>query len=271
MAPAPNLAQSVAEEMDYPLAYTQAGSGQPVLLIHGSLCDYRYWRWQIPEIGQQFRVLAPSLRGYWPAAFHTVRQDFDVIVQTQDLLEFVVQTCGDTPVHVVGHSRGARVAIELACVAPDRVQTLVLADPGFSARKDSPPAQFQLDAAAKLKSGDIDGALTQFIDTVSGPDTWRRMVGWFKTMALDNATTLLSQIAEQNYYFDMSRARDITCPCLLINGDSSPARFTQTQNALQQVLPQSQRAIIPMASHGMNLANPRAFNQVVVNFLLQNS
>lgn len=257
--------------MNYPLAYTSAGSGQPVLLIHGSLCDYRYWCWQIPAIGEQFRVLAPSLRGYWPAAFRTARDDFDVIVQAQDLLEFMVQTCGDTPVHVLGHSRGARVAIELACMAPDRVNTLVLADPGFSTRKDAPPAQFQLDAAASLENGDIDGALARFIDTVSGPDTWRRMVGWFKTMALDNATTLLSQIAERNYYFDMARARDITCPCLLINGDSSPARFTQTQDTLRQFLPQSQRAIIPLASHGMNLANPRAFNRTVVDFFQRNA
>src|SRR3546814_15105187 len=77
--------QSVAENMDYPLAYTAAGAGVPLLLIHGSLCDYRYWRWQIPAFQQEYRVVAPSLRGYWPAAFRTERDDFDVLVQTRDL------------------------------------------------------------------------------------------------------------------------------------------------------------------------------------------
>src|SRR3546814_8862356 len=113
----------------FPRAYTGAVACCPLWLIHGPLCDYRYWRWQIPAFQQEYRVVAPSLRGYWPAAFRTERDDFDVLVQTRDLIEFLEQTCPDTPVHVLGHSRGARIAVELACTAPRRVRTLTLADP----------------------------------------------------------------------------------------------------------------------------------------------
>src|SRR3546814_9942913 len=90
------------------------------------------------------------------------------------------------------------------------------------------------------------------------------MVGWFKAMVEDNATTLLSQIRERNGYFDMDRARGISCPTLLISGENSPERFTRIQDSLEQELPQSKRPVIALASHGMNLANPRAFNQCVL-------
>src|SRR3546814_1585866 len=46
-------------------------SGEVLLLIHGSLCDYRYWRWQIPALSLNHHVVAPSLRGFWPEAFTT--------------------------------------------------------------------------------------------------------------------------------------------------------------------------------------------------------
>lgn len=263
-----DLPQAVADNMSYPLAYTEAGAGTPLLLIHGSLCDYRYWRWQIPAFGASHRTLAPSLRGYWPAAFRSEREDFDVLVHARDLVEFLDQAHpGGEPVHVLGHSRGARVALELACTAPDRVRTLTLADPGFPTADHAGPAAFQLDAARRLREGDTDGALEVFIDSVSGPDTWRHMVGWFKTMVRDNASTMLSQIKERNQEFDMARARAIACPTLLLTGENSPSRFGRILTSLEQVLPRWEKAVIPLASHGMNLANPRVFNQQVLEFV----
>ncbi|TAM88990.1 MAG: alpha/beta hydrolase [Candidimonas sp.] len=263
-----DLPRFTAVDMAYPLAYTESGTGTPLLLIHGSLCDYRYWRWQFAAFGDKYRTLAPSLRGYWPAAFHSERADFDVLVQTDDLIEFVnAVNPGNDPIHILGHSRGARVALELACAMPARTRTLILADPGFPTDARAEPSAFQVEAARRLRAGDIDGALQLFVDSVSGADTWRHMVGWFKTMVRDNAGTLLSQIGERNQQFDLARARVISCPTMLLTGEYSPPRFRDVLAALGQTLPRTQRATIPLASHGMNLGNPRAFNQHVLEFL----
>ncbi|MFO6392202.1 alpha/beta fold hydrolase, partial [Pseudomonas aeruginosa] len=35
----------------YQLVYQDLGEGTPVLLVHGSLCDYRYWQWQLRSLG----------------------------------------------------------------------------------------------------------------------------------------------------------------------------------------------------------------------------
>ena len=259
------LPQYVARELDYPLTYTQSGTGQPLLLIHGSLCDYRYWRWQIPAFSAQTHVIAPSLRGYWPNAFQTENTAFNVDQHTRDLIQFIRSR--NEPMHVLGHSRGAHIALELACTAPELTRSLILADPGFRLPGDPQSHSFQFEVVEKLKQGDIEGALAQFVDTVNAPGTWRQMVSWFKTMVKDNAYTLLSQINEIDLHFDLKRVREISVPVLLLGGANSPARYRHRLDVLEQLLVQARRATVPLAAHGMNLANPKAFNEQVLQFL----
>ena len=44
----------------YQLVYQDLGEGTPVLLVHGSLCDYRYWQWQLRSLGERHRLIVPS-------------------------------------------------------------------------------------------------------------------------------------------------------------------------------------------------------------------
>jgi pimeloyl-ACP methyl ester carboxylesterase len=265
--PAPELPQYHIQGLDYPMAYTAAGQGPAVLLVHGSLCDYRYWRWQLAALAERYRVLAPSLRGYWPAAYTKADPRFSVEQHARDLADFIRLQPNGRPVHLLGHSRGARVALELACRNPELVHTLTLADPGFPVEGDPEPPTFHYEAVSKLEQGDIEGALADFVDTVNGPDTWRHMVGWFKTMVRDNAGTLLSQVREAGLPFRMERAGALDCPVLLLGGANSPARYGRRQDMLQQVLRHVERSVIPQAAHGMNLANPLAFNRHMLEFL----
>ena len=286
MRASPELPRFTAGRMAYPLAYTQAGTvvppqagphatpshagprpAGPLLLIHGSLCDYRYWRWQLPALGRHHHVVAPSLRGYWPRPFMAEDPSFNVAQHADDLAELLRHEIGEGPAHVVGHSRGAHVALELACRAPELVCSLVLADPGVRMGDAQPPSTYLLDAVEKLRAGQPDEAMAAFIDAVSGKETWRSMVGWFKDMVRDNAYTLLSQLNEAGARFDVARAAGLTCPVLLLGGQNSPARYRLAMDALQPHLAHAQRDTIPMASHGMNLGNPRAFNARVLRFL----
>ncbi len=267
MSSATLLPHYFASGLDYPLAYTQAGSGTPLVLIHGSLCDYRYWRWQIPALGAHCHVLAPSLRGYWPDAFTAENAAFNVEQHARDLIAFIRLSSPGQPVHVLGHSRGAHVALELACNAPDLVRSLTLADPGFRIDEQGSAPTFQHEVVEQLRQGNVEAALMQFIDSVNGAGTWRHMVSWFKTMVRDNAGTLLSQIHEAGRCFDVTRARQINCPVLLLGGEQSPPRYGHVLDALQPHFANAQRSSIALASHGMNLANPKAFNQRVLQFL----
>ncbi|SHI23937.1 alpha/beta fold hydrolase [Pollutimonas bauzanensis] len=267
MPPSHTPVQYTTRIHDYPLHYTEAGSGEILLLIHGSLCDYRYWRWQIPALSQHYRVVAPSLRGFWPAALRSADDSFSIAQHIRDMSAFARRLGEGRPVHVLGHSRGAQIALELACGAPQEVRSLILADPGFRIAGEAPGAPLHTTVAKLLERGEVEPALAEFVDAVNGAGTWRQMVSWFKTMVTDNAYTLLSQIREINLDVDLDRARRLQCPVLLVGGAHSPARYGSRLDRLEQAVGQARRITIPAASHGMNLANPKAFNQGVLNFL----
>ncbi|OZI77566.1 alpha/beta fold hydrolase [Bordetella genomosp. 12] len=260
----PELDLKTVDLDGYPLTYAEAGDGDPLVLVHGSLCDCRYWKPQLQALSRRFRVFSLSLRHYWPQHWDGSGDGFSIAQHTTDVLAFIAARAGGSA-HVVGHSRGGRIAVEAALRAPDSVRSLVLADPGMTRPGEDARGDFRQRALALIQAGDPDAGLALFIDTVTGPDTWRRMVPWFKEMVRDNATTLLGQAREP-----ATPVGDITAlsmPVLLIGGALSPAPYPATLDRLQNQLPQARLIRIAGSSHGMNLGNPRAFNQAIIDFL----
>ena len=98
-------------------AFTDEGEGQALLLIHGSLCDHRY------------RTIIPSLRHYWPLT-EIETQSFSAEQHASDLLA-LLRHLEIEKAHILGHSRGAAVAVRMAQQAPEQVASLILADPGL--------------------------------------------------------------------------------------------------------------------------------------------
>ncbi|RIY39064.1 alpha/beta fold hydrolase [Neopusillimonas maritima] len=264
---APNFAEQTCQINNDTYHYLKTGEDEPkVLLIHGSLCDYRYWRWQLPAFASSVCTLSPSLRGYWPETGSHPSPDFSVQQHALDMRALIETLSPTRPIHILGHSRGALVAMELAELVPERVRSLILADPGFHSSSLPPSHGFQLEAADRLKQGDVEGGLALFIDSVSGENTWARTTGWFKSMVRENADTIISQVLEADKEYDLNRVSKLKCPTLLLGGADSPARYKHILDILELLLPNVRRATIPLATHGMNLANPKAFNKQALAF-----
>src|ERR1043166_8768081 len=60
----------------YPMAYSECGGGEPVVLVHGSLSDYRYWTPQFASPPPGFRLIAVSLRHFYPEPWDGHADDF---------------------------------------------------------------------------------------------------------------------------------------------------------------------------------------------------
>lgn len=254
--------------------YVTSGAGEPLLFVHGSLCDYRYWNSQTGALARQFQCVSVSLSHYWPGDDASVAADFSWKAHADELAEFIgAMNVG--PVHLVGHSRGGSVAFQLARAYPDLVKTLTLADPGGPLEVDGakqaalPPATEALRAhvAELIEAGAIEAGLELFVDSVSMPGIWRRSSPGFRTMAADNAATLPKQFRDPLPAYTRAAAAEVRCPTLLIAGEKSPRMYRTNVDQLAQWMPNARQQSIAGASHGMNVTHAGSFNRLLHAFV----
>jgi pimeloyl-ACP methyl ester carboxylesterase len=257
------------------LHHVASGAGEPLLFVHGSLCDYRYWNGQTAILAQRFFCVSVSLSHYWPAADSGMQGEFGWKAHVDELAAFIA-AMDRGPVHLVGHSRGGCIAFQLARAYPALVKTLTLADPGGALQIDGapdaalPPATTALRAkvAELVGSGAVEDGLELFVDSVSMPGIWRKSPAGFRTMAIDNAATLPKQFRDPLPAYTRAAAAEVRCRTLLIAGEKSPRMYRHNVDALAEWIVQAEKASIAGASHGMNVTHPAAFNRLLEAFLV---
>jgi len=106
-----------------------AGSGEPLLLLHGFGETHLAWRKIAPRLAQRFRVVLMDLRGYgWSAAPDSENgAAYTKRAMAADVVK-VMEELGAIEFALVGHDRGARVGLRLALDHPGRVKKLALLD-----------------------------------------------------------------------------------------------------------------------------------------------
>jgi pimeloyl-ACP methyl ester carboxylesterase len=256
------------------MPYTATGAGEPVVFVHGSLCDYRYWNGQVAALSKSRMCIPVSLSHYWPGDDAGAHGAFSWKAHVAELAEFIA-AMGTGPVHLVGHSRGACVAFQLAHARPDLVKSLVLADPGGPLEADGnsepalPPATLALRAqvAQLIEGGALEAGLEMFVDSVSMPGIWRRSSPAFRAMALANAATLPKQFRDPLPPYTRAAAAQVRCPTLLIEGEKSPRMYRDNVEKLAAWIGHVDKRSIAGASHGMNVTHPGSFNRLVQAFL----
>jgi esterase len=259
------------------MAFVEQGAGAPLLFVHGTLCDYRYWAGQMALFGARYRAIALSLRHCWPEQWNGEGGDFTVQQHAADVASFI-SALKAGPAHLIGHSRGGHIAFRVAQNFPDLIRALVLVEPGGvldpSLEIGLAPAGPSIaigplysEAAARISRGEIDEGLKLTIDVIAGTGGWEKTPEELKRMFRDNALTLLGQIKEQRAPFARADAEAIRAPTLLVAGQRSPASFHHILDGLQTALRAVRRAVIPHASHASNIDNPAAFGRELAAFL----
>ena len=260
----------------YHIAYQEAGSGAPVVLVHGSLSDYRTWSLQVPELAKTNRVFAVSLRHYYPEKWDGKGDDFSVTQHAHDVAAFI-RALQLGKAHVVGHSRGGAVALNVARHHPDVIRTLILADASGleSLLPDSPESQKMAAEGMALRkrlqenlaAGDLEKAGQEFIDALTAPGTWAKLSPSLKQMFLDNMGT--GVIVEGRPQLTCDDIGKFDFPILLINGEKSPKRYPEMFAAMRRCRSIPEPVVMPKAAHGMQRQNPDAFNQAIGEFLVR--
>lgn len=128
----------------------EAGSGRPVVFVHGFPQLWRSWRKQIPVVaGAGYRAVAPDMRGYGQTTAPDEVQAYDIHNLTGDLCG-LLDDLETEKAFFVGHDWGAWLTWFMTLLHPDRVEAVVNLSVAFMPRSDFPPMK-----RAKELFGDI--------------------------------------------------------------------------------------------------------------------
>ncbi|MDZ7956448.1 MAG: alpha/beta hydrolase [Aulosira sp. DedQUE10] len=251
------------------LFYDIQGTGEPLLLISGFLCDHAYWSLLIPSLVKQYQVIRFDNRGFGrtsaPDSPYTIQQ---MATDTAALLENI----GIKKIHLAGHSMGGLIAQELTIAHPEKVKSLIL--------------------ISSLAKGD---ALFNSIIATWGelPRTldlklYQQIVlPWIFTDEFYSIPGMIDMIVNMaiNYPFPPTphglyhqsrailgcdttqRLKDIKCPTLVLVGKEdilTPVKFSQQ---LAQSIPQAELVVLNAGGHGFLIESPEDVTAAILKFL----
>lgn len=123
----PGFQDAILRANGQTIAYSRAGDGPPVLLLHGYPQTRAMWRRLAPALAQRFTVIASDLRGYGDSSKPEGVESYSFRNMAADQL-VLMRALGFDRFHLVGHDRGARTSHRLALDAPAAVASLTLMD-----------------------------------------------------------------------------------------------------------------------------------------------
>jgi pimeloyl-ACP methyl ester carboxylesterase len=119
----------------YRRVYRIAGSGPPLLLVHGIGDSSATWRTIIPQLARTHLVIAPDLLGH--GASDKPRADYSAAAYANGMRD-LLGVLGIDRVTLVGHSLGGGVAMQFAYQFPEKTERMVLVASGGAGRHVSP-------------------------------------------------------------------------------------------------------------------------------------
>ena len=248
---------------DYRLAYLEYGSGEPVVLIHGAVSDYRSWLYQIEDLRRDYRVIALSLRASFPNSLSQSPNTpaAETWSDADDVIE-LIEHLSVGRVHLVGHSAGGRFALDIAVRRPDLLRSLILEEPAGGTGEPPPEVQSLFASVIEqIGRGETRTAVRDFMNFVSGPGYFDSASGECQQMLIDNAATL--SMGQGLPGTTCATAGTVQAPVLYIQGEISPLR----DSPFEACLPPHDSVVISNASHGVHFDNPRQFNETVRDFI----
>ena len=276
------------------LAYIEHGRGDPVVLVHGGVGDYREWNLQMPAFATRFRTIALSCRGAWPNPKLGPDEEITLDAFVDDLASFI-KALDLAPVHLMGHSSpGGFGGLLVAHRHPELLRSLVLLEPpafpllGVNIPPTLPQvlrllarnpragigfikfgARGVRPAMKAFDRGEDERGLRIFMTAAAGKERVASIPEALFQEFVGNVGPLKAQLRTGFPHFDEDDARSIRVPTLLVSGAETPAPLTAVTDKLEELLPDVRRLNIAGASHNMFYSHPAEFNAGVMEFMSQ--
>lgn len=252
------------------LHYEVAGSGHPIVLVHGHALDSRMWREQVPALSRLYTVVTCDLRGHGKS--EAPESGYSRAHYAEDLHRLIA-CLGLSKPSVVGHSMGGGVALEYALRHPQRLATLTLVSSGLEGLGPSPSM-----AQVVAKQKEVvrrEGVSAKFLRAALISPLFdgvrkdreklalvRRMLSEWSGASWRDPTVYPTPPTPH-----AKRLGELRVPVLVVTGEREPPGFHEAAEALAKGITVVRTAQAPGAGHLSPLETPDAFNDTLLDFV----
>lgn len=247
----------------------------PVVALHSSASCATQWKTLVAQLHDWRNVIAPDLPGYGGSG---KRDPFlKGMSAVAEPIVAEIEKLG-SPVHLVGHSFGGGVALKVAQLRPDLVNSLALYEPAvFHVLNNDRHSKWQPFAAlldveyalnAAISRGCSEAGMQAFVDFWSNDQVWHTMPA-----ALRDKVTSLAPVVSADFeciFAETWALEDLVrlkIPTYILTGLESPAVAQRTSALIAQHIPFAQQTRLPGLGHMAPVLAPEDVNPHIQEFI----
>jgi pimeloyl-ACP methyl ester carboxylesterase len=255
------------------LYYEDTGTGTPVVFSHEFAGSCESWEPQVRFFARRYRVITYNHRGYPPSTVPDDPGAYSEEHLVADLLG-LLDHLGIERAHIVGLSMGGAVALKFGLAHPTRCLGVVVAGAGGGADDHEEWVRTGLETARRFEaeweivSAEYGRGPARVQLLRKDPRGWQEFADLFRRHSpTGSANTYRGvQLKRRTIYEVEDELRIMQPPVLIIVGDEdepclNPALF------MKRRIPNAGLTVLPKSGHAVNLEEPAAFNQAVLDFL----
>jgi pimeloyl-ACP methyl ester carboxylesterase len=247
--------------------YLEAGTGDPVILLHGVAIagGADDWRPALEHLGSGYRFLAPDFISFPPG---DTRHDLDAFPYLTDFVREFQDALGIRSSHIIGATMGGWIAGLFGYESPNRVDKLIMTgNPGFHGAANNRLSNFQVPdeetvrkaidkVGFMLSDSERDAIVQAKMARLREPGYGEAHGSMMKTMADPDNRTRFNLLR---------RLPHITAPTFFLLGRGDPT--SESADKLVALVPGSRSYVIESGGHQIHYENAEEFSKNVLDFL----
>lgn len=251
------------------LAYRVAGTGKPVLLVHGFTLNRSIWDAQVAYLAARYQVITPDLPGHGETPPVADGEPVTISGMARELLT-LMDRLGIQQAALAGHSMGGYVALALQKQAPERLSGLALVC--TQARADTPEArQGRLALAERVAQEGPEPVAAALGPKLFAPEVGPEHPLYQAGLSMIRGTSAaglrgaLLAMAEREDH--RPRLGSIDLPALVLAGAADQLIPPDRSDEMAAAIPGATLVKVAGAGHMPMLERPEAVNQALDQWL----
>jgi 2-hydroxy-6-oxonona-2,4-dienedioate hydrolase len=268
------LKNGVVETSLGPVHYVSAGSGTPLVLIHGGFGKWTHWRQNIIPLAERHTVFAIDMPGFGDSC--NANPDSDIEQLARPVAEAIAGICAtlprtlrEKPPGIAAFSFGTAVAVKIALLFPDAVRSLLLINPPGLGQVSAEVKALQARAAETARARGLRAGLDI---------TLRELMVHKPALATPAALDLLEDCVRHTRFVSRSLSRSVhlrpmltalKMPVHVVLGENDPHQrheLAERRTWLEHELGKDSVSVFADSAHWLQYEQAPRFNALALDF-----